>query len=118
MYLNQDVVEIISSFIVPPCIIQEPISYLDFIKFTRLSTLCTDIKSQSKIKWRKTILDYYFTSTLENNKVIASLFFTLIFHNMDVIVHKTYLLLEYKNSIKNKGLLYVGKFVFLLVPYE
>jgi hypothetical protein len=118
MYLNQDVVEIISSFIVPTCIIQEPISYLDFIKFTRLSILCTGIKSQSKIKWRKTILDYYFSSTVENNKVMASLFFTLIYHNMDVSVRQTYLLLEYKKSIKNKGLLYVGKYVFLLVPYD
>jgi hypothetical protein len=118
MYLNQDVVEIISSFIVPTCIIQEPISYLDLIKFTRLSTLCTGIKSQPKIKWRKLILDYYFTSTVENNKVMASLFFTLIYYNMDVSVRQTYLLLEYKKSIKNKGLLYVGKYVFLLVPYE
>ena len=118
MYLNQDVVEIISSFIVPTCIIQEPISYLDFIKFTRLSKLCEDFKSQSKIKWRKTILDYYFTSTVENNKVMASLFFTLIYYNMDVSARQTYLLLEYKKSIKNKGLLYIGKYVFLLVPYD
>lgn len=118
MYFNQDVAEIIFSYLAPPSIIQEPLSYLDFIKFTRLSTLCTGIKSYSKIKWKKFILDHYFSSIVENNKVVASLFFTVIQHNMDVSVRQTYLLLEYKRSIKNKGLLYVGKYVFLLVPFE
>ena len=111
MIIPQNLLLEIFSFIYPAFLIPS-INCIDFYPYYEFNK---NLSNERKIRWRREIMNY-FTSTMENNNLIVSFFYITLAKKFILDIHKTYFVVEYSNSKKSKGVLYIGKHIFLICP--
>lgn len=112
MLIPENLLVEIFSFIYPACLIPL-INYIEFYPYYEFNK---NLRNERKIQWRKEIMNYYFTSFMENNNLIASFFLITLVQKFFLDIRKDYIISQYHYSKKSRGFLYVGKHIFLISP--